>query len=169
MALIGVFFISMTRLERKEAELQKLYEYRATAMRNNDIMWLNMNHRKIDALEKEIIEMRKYEPMKLSEVLKDQPESMKNDIYKALLRISVLADVVNEACMMCKGKMKQLGLDDFSLRAEVADMDRLSQKIASFVLAPRQQILEDFIVDNAAMVNGCIILADKYINDKLKL
>lgn len=159
----------MTRLERKEAELNKLYEYRAAALRNNDIMWLQRNQAKIEALEKEVIECRKYAPQRLSDVLKDKPQSLKNDIYKALLRISVLADVVNEACCQCRDLLKTLDLNDFTLRAEVAEMDKLSQKIASFVLVPKQQILEDFIVDNDAVVKGCIILADRYLNEKLKL
>lgn len=49
----------MTRLERKESELNKLYEYRAAASRNNDVMWLLKTNKRIDTLEKEIIEMRK--------------------------------------------------------------------------------------------------------------
>ena len=159
----------MTRLERKQSELDKLYLYRAAALRNNDIMWLQMNQRRIDELEKELIEMRKYEPMRLSEVLSGSSEQVKNDVYKSLLRISVLADVVNEACVRCREKLGEFGLSDFTLRTEVGEMDKLSQKIASFVLAPRQKILEDFIVDDDDVVNGCIILADRYLNDKLKL
>lgn len=45
----------MTRLERKQEQLNKLYQYRAAALRNNDIMWLQMNQKRIDDLEKEII------------------------------------------------------------------------------------------------------------------
>lgn len=159
----------MTRLERKEAELSKLYEYRAAAIKRNDLVWLMRNKEKIAEAEKEVEECRKYAPLRLADALKDEPQRVKNDVYKALLRISVLADVVNEACFMCKDLMKSLGLNDFSLRAEVAEMDRLSQKIASFVLMPKQKILEDFIVDNDAVVNGCIIIADRYLNDKMKL
>lgn len=51
----------MTRLEQKEAELEKLYQYRAAALRKNDLVWLSLNGQRIDALEKEIIELRKNE------------------------------------------------------------------------------------------------------------
>lgn len=49
----------MTELERKEAKLKKLYDYRAAASRSNDVMWLRMNESEIDRLEKEIIALRK--------------------------------------------------------------------------------------------------------------
>lgn len=94
----------MTRLERKEAELAKLNEYKFAAMRKNDLVWLTKNQKKIEELEKEI-----------------------------------------------------------------AKMEKLSSKIATFVLLPKAQTLEDFIVDNDEVVKGCIILADRYLNDKLNL
>lgn len=159
----------MTRLERKEAELAKLYEYRKAAMAQNNYYWMRKNQDKIELLEKEVEECRKYAPQKLSDVLKDEPQATKDGIYKALLRISVLADVVNDACFRCKELLKELGLDDFTLRAEVAEMERVSSKIAAFVLQPKQRLLEDFIVDDDDVVNGCIILADRYLNEKLKL
>lgn len=149
--------------------MQKLYEYRAVALRNNDIMWTMRNNSRIDALEKEIIGMRSYQSQRLGEVIKDRPDRVKNELYKVLLRISLLADVVNEACVRCKEKMEELGIEDFSLKKEVREMDGLSQRIASFVLKPGQKILEDFIVDNEKVVDGCIILCDRYLNEKLKL
>ena len=159
----------MTRLERKEAELQKELDAKAAAIHSNNVMWLALSQKKIESLKKEIEEIKRLTYTKLSDVLKDRPQSLKNDIYKSLLRISVLADVVNEACCQCKDLLKTLDLDDFTLRKEVSEMEKLSQKIASFVLAPKQQILEDFIVDNDEVVKGCIILSDRYLNEKLKL
>lgn len=159
----------MTRLERKEEELRRLYDYRAAALRSNDIMWLMRNNAKIDALEKEIIEMKRYKSERLSDSLKDAPEGVKNELYKSLLRISLLSDVVNEACMRCKAKMEELGIVDYSLKKEVAEMNALSQKIASFVLGPKQKILEDFIVNDEKVVDGCMILCDRYLNEKLNL
>ena len=50
---LGILYF-MTRLERKEAELNKLYEYRAAALRSNDVMWMSKNRQKIDALEKRV-------------------------------------------------------------------------------------------------------------------
>lgn len=159
----------MTRLERKEAELAKLNEYKYAAMRKNDLVWLAKNQKKIEELESEIAEMKKAASMTLLDALKDKPASAKNEIYKRLLRISVLADVVNEACFSVKEKMNELGFDDFSLRAEVSQMEKLSSKIAAFVLLPKAQTLEDFIVDDDDVVKGCIIIADRYLNDKLNL
>ena len=159
----------MTRLERKQEQLNKLYQYRAAAMQNNDIMWLQMNQRRIDELEKEIAEMRKYEPKKLSDFLKDKPEDVKNDLYKALLRISLMADAVNEASFICKKKLKDLGIKDFTLRKEVDELTELSRKIASFVIIPNQKVLEDFIVDNDTFVDMCMEHADAHLKRKLKL
>lgn len=159
----------MTRLERKKAELDKLYQYRAAAMRNNDLTWMHRNQEKITELEKEIIEMKKYEPIRLSEALAEKGEGVKNEIYKALLRVSVLADVVNNACFECREKLNKHGLQDFSFRKDVSELCRLSQKIASIVLIPNSPLLEDFIVDDDTVVDGCTELADKYLHDKLNL
>lgn len=159
----------MTRLERKQEELDKLYGYRAAALRNNDIMWLQNNQRRIDALEKEIIEIRNHKPLMLKDILDKEPEHVKNDIYKKFLKISIFADVVNNACFEVREALVRLGIEDFSLRAEVEEMNKLSQKVASFVLLPGNRCLEDFIVENDEVVRGCNILADRYLNDKLKL
>lgn len=48
----------MTRLERKEAELKRLYEYKNAALRSNDLCWLTRNQEKIEALEKEVAEAK---------------------------------------------------------------------------------------------------------------
>lgn len=159
----------MTRLERKEAELNKLYEYRAYALKQNNIVWLQLNQDKIDALEKEIIEMRKYEPRKLSEVLADRDESIKNNIYKSLLRISLLADAVNAATFQCREILKTYGLNDFSFRQKIDEMMKLSQNIASVPLACKSMLMEDFIVDNDKFVDMCIKHADAHLKRKLKL
>lgn len=159
----------MTRLERKQAELEKLYGYRAAAMKKNDLFWLSINQKKIEETEREIIELKKYEPMKLSEALADKGCAAKNEVYKALLRISLLSDVVNNACVECRSVLRKYGLDDFTFRRDVAEMVKLSQKIASIVLLPQNTILEDFIVDNDKVVDGCTAIADDYLNEKLKL
>ena len=49
----------MTRFERKQAELEKLYEYKRAATVRNDLWALEKTMAKIDALEQEIIEMLK--------------------------------------------------------------------------------------------------------------
>lgn len=159
----------MTRLERKEAELDKLYQYRAAAMKRNDIMWLQVNQKRISALEAEIAEMRKYEPKRLSELLVDRDESVKNEIYKSLLRISLLADVVNEAAERCRSVLKQYGLNDFHFRHKVVELSKISQEVAGIVIIPESGILLDFIVNDDEVVDKCVDIADKYLNDKLKI
>lgn len=46
-------------VEKKQAELRKLYQYKAAASRNNDIYSLERIREKIDRLEKEIIAIKK--------------------------------------------------------------------------------------------------------------
>lgn len=159
----------MTRLERKEEELKKLYEYRAAALRRNDGYWLCKNQKKIDDLEKEVIECRRHAPMKLSDALKEYGDDVKNDIYKRLLRISLLSDVVTQACLDCKCALRKVGLDDFSFRADVDEIDRLSKRIANIVLVTGNATLEDFIVDNEDVIDRCYAEADRYLNKKLNL
>lgn len=160
----------MTRLERKEAELEKMYEYRAAAMRNNDFVWMSINQGKIDSLEKEIIEMRKRAPLMLKDLLDGKDEDLKNRFYVGMLRISLLSDAVNEACAEVKEMFRRdLGCSDFSLRREVDEMDRLSQRIASFPIIPNDHILEDCIVNDGKFVDACMRLATKHITSKLKI
>lgn len=160
----------MTRLERKESELQKLYEYRAAALRNNDIIWLQRSQAKIDALEKEVIECRKYAPMSLHQLLDGRDEDFKNKFYVGMLRISLLADVVNEACAEIKDMFKrELGVKDFSLRREVEEMNKLSAGIARFAIVPGYEFLEDCIVNDDKFVDACMRLATKHITSKLKI
>ena len=160
----------MTSLERKEAELEKLYQYRQAAMKSNNIMWLSKNQDKIDALEKEIIEIRKFRPTSMKKLLENKSEECKNRFYKGMLRISLLSDAVNEACEQMKTMFKdELGVDDFSMRREVEEMRKLSQQIASFAIIPNNEILEDFMVDNGKFVDRCIVLADLHLKEKLNL
>lgn len=159
----------MTRLERKELELDKLYGYRSAAIRNNDLIWLSANQKKIDELEKEIIEMKKYEPMKLSEALNEYGTEAKNEVYRHLLRVSLLSDVVTEALMECRKCLDKYGLREYTYRHDVAEMDRLSKKIANIVLIAGNYALEDFIVDNGEMMDVCLDAADKHIREKLRL
>lgn len=160
----------MTRLERKQAELEKLYQYRQAAMRQNNLYWLQQNAAKIDALEKEIIEIKRYRPMTLKAMLDDKGEELKIRFYKGMLRISLLADVVNEACEQMRTMfIDELGVNDFSLRKEVEEMRNLSQHIASFAIVPNNEILEDCIVDDGDFVDECIKQADAHLERKLNM
>lgn len=159
----------MTRLERKEAELNKLYEFRKKAMEQNNIYWLYKNQRKIAELEQEVSTMNQTKTMSLSEAMKDCSKEVKNNIFKHLLKISLAADYVNECCEQTKQVLKQLDLNDFSLRQEVNELCKLSQKLASFVIVPNQNVLTDMIVDNAEFIDTCDAAANKHLNETLKL
>lgn len=159
----------MTREERIKAEVDKLYSLRRAAIDKNDLMWLIRNEAKIKEKEAELKECKRYNAMRLSDILKDKDEDTKDRIYKALLRISLAADFVNECAEEAKSLMKELGLDDFTLRKEASELCKLSQKIASFVLVPKQRILEDMIVDNSEFIDACTAAADKHLKETLKL
>lgn len=160
----------MTRLERKTAELDKLYEYRAAAMRKNDFLWMQRNQEKIDALEKEIIEMRRNEHQTVFSVLSDKDECVKNGVYKALLTISLMADATNEACEVAKSKLLEHGVTSFSFQEKVKELCRLSQEIASVTLAnPDNELMKDFIVNDETFVDMCMKHANAHLKRKLGL
>lgn len=163
--------MTMTRLERKQAELKKLYEYKAAALRRNDLTWLWKNQSKMETLIKEIEELKNYAPTTLKKMLDDKnDEELTNRFYRCMLRISLLADVVNEACEDVRDLFKkELGVKDFSLRKEVEDMRALSAKIANFAIIPNGKAIEDCIVDDGNFVETCIKLADEHLRNKLKL
>lgn len=159
----------MTRLERKEQELEKLYEYRAAAIKMNNLMWLQRNQDRIDVLEKEVIELRKNHADTVFSVLSDKPEMIRDEVYKSLLRISLMADACNEACEMCREKLAKHGIVSFSFQDDVRKLCELSQKIASVTLRSKNKILEDFIVNNDTFVKMCIKHADAHIKRTLHL
>lgn len=159
----------MTRLERKEAELKRLYGYKRHFMEQNDILSMHRTQEKINQIEKEVEEIKRYEPQRLGDLLADRDESVKNGIYKALLRISLLADVVNEAAEEARSILRKLGIDDFAFRQKVTELCKLSQEIACVPLIQKGSLLEDFIVDNEKFVNMCMKHADAHIKRKLKL
>ena len=160
----------MTRLERKTAELDKLYEYRAAAMRHNDFMWMRRNQDKIDALEKEIIDIRRNEHQTVFSVLSDKDECVKNGVYKALLTISLMADATNEACENAKGLLAKYGITSFSFQSKVKELCRLSQEIASVTLAnPNNRLMQDFIINDDTFVDMCMRHANAHLKRKLGL
>lgn len=159
----------MTRLERKEAELKKLIEYRRIALERNDIMWLHRNHHKISEIENEVEEMKRHQSATVFSVLSDKDEMVKNGVYKALLRISLMADACNEACESAFSLLKQYGITDFSFRSKVKELCKLSQDIASVTIRTQNKTMEDFIVDNDTFVDMCMKHADAHLKRKLKL
>lgn len=159
----------MDRIERKRAELEKLYQYRAAAMRRNDFLWLSANQQKIDSIEKEIIELEKNRHATVFSVLSQKDEMTKNGVYKALLRISLLADACNEAAVIARDLLAEHGITDFSFRNKVKELSQLSHDIAGITLVPNRSILENFITDDEKFVDMCIKHADAHIKRKLKL
>lgn len=165
----STFFLIMTREERIKAELAKLNEYRRQAILKNDLVWVLRNDSKIKEKEAELEECKRYHPTRLSEVLHEKDEATKDRVYKALLKISLAADFINDCAMEAKSIMKEIGLDDFTLRAETAELCKLSQRVASFVIVPNQDLLTDMICDNADFIETCHDAADKHLKNKLKL
>lgn len=160
----------MTRLERKEAELEKLRGYRAAAIRRNDLVWLNHTDAKIKEVEKEIEECRKCARATLKDLLDSKDEDFKNRFYVGMLRISMLADAVTEACSEVETLFrKEFGVVDFSLLREVKEMDALSKKMARFMTVTGNDALTDCLVDNGKFLDCCIKLATKHITSKLKI
>lgn len=159
----------MTRLERKEAELEKLYQYRQEAMRQNNFYWLHKNQGRIDELSKDVEELKKIESATVFSVLSDKDKMVKNGVYKALLRISLMADACNEACEVAKSLLKEHGITDFSFRHKIDELCKLSSEIAGVTLKTKNKTMEDFIVDNETFVDMCMKHADAHLKRKLKL
>ena len=159
----------MTRLERLQAERDKMIKWRYEAMKNNDLMNLYRIQDKISKKEKEIEEAKKYAPMRLLDILNGKGEDVKNRVYKALLKISLAADYVNDCVVEAKEVMKELGLNDFTLRADAEELCKLSQKIASFVIIPKQQVLTDMMVENEKFISRCHQAADTHLKRTLNL
>lgn len=165
----NVSFKTMTKEERINGELEKLYNYRREAMARNDFAWLLKNDAKIKEKEKELEECKKYRPMKLKEVLDGKSEATKNEVYRSLLKISLAADFVNDCAEEVKTLMKNLGFNDFTLRTETAELCKLSQKIASFVIIPNQRVLTDMLVDDDRFIGLCHAAADEHLKNTLDL
>lgn len=160
----------MTRLERKEAELKKELDNKAAAIRTNNIVWLSMSQKRIDELNAEIEQLKRYRPQTLRDLLDGKDEDFKNRFYVGMLRISLLADAVTEACSEVESLMrKEFGAVDFSLLREVREMDALSKKMAEFMAATGSDALTDCLVDNGKFLDCCVKLATKHITSKLKI
>lgn len=159
----------MTKLERLQAERDKLIMWRNEAMKNNNLMNMYKIQEKINKKDEEIEEAKKYAPRKLLDILNGKGENVKNRVYKALLKISLAADFVNDCAVATKEVMKELGLNDFTLRADAEELCKLSQKIASFVIIPKQQVLTDMMVENEKFISRCHQAANTHLKRTLNL
>lgn len=86
-----------------------------------------------------------------------------------MLKISLAADFANDCAESAKAMLAKIDLNDFSMRSEVEELCRLSQRIASFVIIPNQNVLTDMITDNTDFIDTCHEAADRHLNEKLKL
>lgn len=162
-------FQTMTKEERIKADLEKLYRYRADAMSRGDIVWLSRNNDKIKEKEKELEDAKKYRSVRLLDILADKGDDVKNRVYKALIKISLAADFVNDCTEEAKSLLKELDLNDFTLRAEAKELCKLSQKIASFVIFPGQCLLSDMMLEDSEFIDSCHAAADEHLKKTLKL
>lgn len=124
---------------------------------------------KIVAKEKEIEEAKKYAPVRLLDILNGKGEDVKNRVYKALIKISLAADFVNDCAEDAKSVLKEIEINDFTLRADAENLCKLSQKIASFVIFPGQRVLTDMMVNNDTYIEQCHRHADAHLKRTLKL
>lgn len=159
----------MTRIERLENELDRLYGQRAAAARQNNLHWMEMAQKKISELEKELIEARQYAPRKLSEFLSDKGEDTRNRVFKALLKISLAADFLNDCAEEAKDVLGELGLKEHTLTGDVESVCALSQKLASFVINLGARSLTEMMTDNSDFICKCSEAADEHLKETLKL
>lgn len=138
-------------------------------MSRNDLVWLSRNEAVIKKKEKELDEAKKYRSVRLLDVLNDKGEEIKNRVYKALIKISLAADFVNDCTEEAKSLLKELELNDFTLRADAEELCKLSQKIASFVIFPGQRVLADMMIDDSEFVDKCHAAADEHLKETLEL
>lgn len=159
----------MTRIERLEAELSKQYDCKRAAVRQNNFAWMHMAQAKIEELEKELINARQYAPKRLSEMLAQYDEETRNRVFKALLRISLAADFLNDCAEEAKGVLGELHLTEHTLSGDVKELAKLSQKVASFVILPKSETLTEMMTDNTDFITACSEAADKHLEKTLGL
>lgn len=159
----------MTKLDRLLQQKEELQKHVKVAVQRNNFSWLSMIHAKMEQIDKEIAQARRFYPTKLSEALSEYNDETKNEIYKSLIKISLAADYVNECVENAKETLKSVQIKNFSLRSDAEELCKLSQKIASFVLLPNQRLLEEMIVDNSDFIDACDSAADKHLKEKLNL
>lgn len=167
-ALCWVFILAMTKLDRIKAKIAHLREDRRVAIRKCDMFKLAEIDRAIHETEAALEEAKSLEPRRLSEVL-SHDDIIRDDLYRKLLKCSLAADFCNNCVEDVKATLKKHGLNDFSFRRDVEELCKLSQKIASLVIIPNQQVLTDMMTDNDEFIDTCDTAADKHLKEKLKL
>ena len=159
----------MTRLERIKGELDRLIAYRSDAMKQNNLFLLESIQEKIKNKEKELQQAKEYAPMRLLDFLNDKGEDVKNKVYKALIKISLASDYVAKCAYDAKDLLKEIGVNDYSLKSDIEALRKVSDKIAAFVCVPNQQCLTDMLVENDEFIDTCDEASDKHLKERLGL
>lgn len=152
-----------------EQQYAELVEKRRQAMMRGDVKWVESHKRRIAELRNEIDSSKMQREVRLSEAMRGKVESAKNEVYKRLLRIALLSDVMTEAVCDCLAVLKKYDLIDFEFRPDVIEIGKLSKRVAEAVLMSESKILEDMLVDNEVVVDGCIDIVDGYLKEKMRL
>jgi hypothetical protein len=156
----------MTRLERLRQQQAKLKELRAQCMQRNDIYNVLKFENRLKELDEEIAEAEQYEPRRLGELLSDD-QAVRDGVYKRLLRINLLADILNDACVDCLENLKQNGIQDFHFRTDVVAIRKLTDGIAKIPVFDVNNPLSKAILDDSELVDDCTARVDAYIKEKL--
>jgi len=159
----------MTRLERLQAERDRLIMWRNTAMRNNDLLNMNRAQEKINAVGKDIEQAKQYMPMRLLDILNGKGEKAKNKVYKALIKVSLASDFVAACAYEAKEVLKEVGVNDWTFRADLEEIRKLSDKIAGFVCFDKNSPLTDMMIDDDKFIASCNRAANKRLKETLKL
>lgn len=159
----------MTKIERLESQLMKLRELRAQSVQRNDFMNMARCTQRIEEVEAELEEAKKYVPTRLSEVLTDKGEKAKNRIYKCLLKCALASDFLNDCAFEARSELAKMGIKDFHFRADLEQLCELSKKVAAMVIIPNQTVLTDMMTDDDKFVDSCHRAANKHLKEKLKL
>ena len=159
----------MTKLERLRQTRQRLESDRAYALRRNDLVTMIRIEQKLKVVNDDIKEAEQYEPIQLSEALKQYGQDVKDRVYKCLLECSLVADLLNDCSEVVKSELKKIGLDDFHFRADIEAMCKLSRNLAALVIIPNQPTLTDMMCDNAEYIDKCHDAANEHLKAKLNL
>lgn len=159
----------MTRLQRLQKDLDEKIAHRNKLMRGGNFVKSQVVQIEIEELEAAIAEAKLYEPQRLSDLLSDREECVKNEIYKNLLRISLIADAADEAAHLAKESLQRYGIDDFSFRQKIKTLCKLTGEIAAIPLLAKGSVMEDFITNDDKFVELVLRHANAYIKRKLKL
>lgn len=164
-----ILFKRMTRIERFQEQLRKVYDMRRDAILRNDFITMSRCEVKAKELEKQLQEAKMHVPVTLKNLLDSQGEDAKSAVYKSLIKCSLAADFLNDCAEAAKSELRKVGANDFVFHRDIDQLCQISKKVASLVIFDGQQVLTDMMVDNDEFIDSCHQAADKHLNETLKL